>query len=563
MNLSISKKIVGSFIAISIIFGISALYSYLNMKETNDSYKYLLENATALSGKVQNIETGLAKKIGYLHGYLLYNDPEMRERIDETHNEINQLIVESRKIATRQESFDTLDKLEKLNADWQAESVKVMEHAAVNKEETLKMNRENIVPISSEMAETAASFNEWLEQEVVKKQTEQTYAVSERNMTLPLVISSIAAMIAIATGIWMSKNISRSLEQLASAVKQVASGDLNIEKIKLKSKDEIYELNQSFEQMTDNLKEVVTGISSNADLVAASAEQLNSSAEQSTTASETVATSISEIASVAENAGHALEKNSDSLKEVLQGVLRISESSASVSELARETTSEAEEGSKFVQDNLSQMRFIHKSVSESNEVITQLSERSQEIGKILDVISGIADQTNLLALNAAIEAARAGEHGKGFAVVADEVRKLAEQSQSSTKLIADLIAVIQKDTEQSVKIMREVMENAEKGVQVSTDTSSKFATILDSTRNITPQIEEITATVQQISASVEEVAESAELITQAAKQNSSMSGDVAAATEEQLASMQEINASSTSLASMAEELQDMVKRFKI
>nr|WP_262382913.1 methyl-accepting chemotaxis protein [Bacillus infantis] len=166
-------------------------------------------------------------------------------------------------------------------------------------------------------------------------------------------------------------------------------------------------------------------------------------------------------------------------------------------------------------------------------------------------------------LNAAIEAARAGEHGKGFAVVADEVRKLAEQSQASTKSIADLIALIQQDTEESVKIMDEAVINAEEGVKVSEQTSEKFAGILNSTRNITPLIEQVTATVQQITASIDEATNAAMDISMMAQENASTSEEAAASTEEQLASMEEIHSSAQALAQMAEELKQVVDKFKI
>ncbi|PLR94430.1 methyl-accepting chemotaxis protein [Bacillus sp. T33-2] len=383
----------------------------------------------------------------------------------------------------------------------------------------------------------------------------------------PILIGTVTVL-AIATvfgailAYFIIRSIARPLRRLVAVSEKIGAGDLT-HKVELQTNDELGKLGASFDKMVESLRSILSSLSTSIEQVASSSEQLKASADQTTSATEHVASAIQEIASGSETSSELLEKNSTSIDEILKGVLRIAESSTMVSELSRETAADAEDGGESVDNNLVQMESIHTSVGESNKVIQSLAERSQEIGKIIDVINGISEQTNLLALNAAIEAARAGEHGKGFAVVADEVRKLAEQSQSSTKLISELIGTIQRDTQHSVKIMEEVTVNAEQGVKVSVETSQKFAKIIESTKAIAPQLEEISATVQQISASVEEVAASSTHITQTAKVNSSNSEEVAASTEEQLASMEEINSSAQSLAYMADELKDLVSKFKI
>lgn len=359
-----------------------------------------------------------------------------------------------------------------------------------------------------------------------------------------------------------TRRLRKRLSVITNALELAGAGDFT-SALRDQAGDELSTLVTSFNKMTTNLKAMMQQVISTSELVASSAEQLTASAEQSSRATEQVASAMQEIASGADGTTTKLDSNSTALQEILQGVLHISESSSKVSELSRLSTKQAEEGGKFVEDNLTQMKFIQESIGRSNQVVSLLSERSKEIGGILDVISGIADQTNLLALNAAIEAARAGEHGKGFAVVADEVRKLAEQSQTSTKSIAELISLIQRDTEESVKNMDEVVTNAEQGVRVSELTSEKFAEILSSTRDITPQIEQVSATVQQISASIDEVTDSAVEMAHLAQTNAASSEEVAASTEEQLASMEEIDSSAQALAEMAEQLKEGVNRFKL
>lgn len=370
----------------------------------------------------------------------------------------------------------------------------------------------------------------------------------------------IAMIIGAIVIFFIIKSIIKPLKELKETAITVSRGDLT-QSITIQSNDEIGQVGQAFNEMQEHLRVLVQEVEQNAEQVAASAEQLTASAEQTNTATEYVAASIQEVAGNAEKQTIEVDKNAQSLHEVSEGVTRIANYSMKVSDLSYLAATQAEEGGQAVTNTVNQMNSIHESIMESNIMIQSLNGRSKEIRSILDVITGIADQTNLLSLNAAIEAARAGEHGKGFAVVADEVRKLAEQSQQSAKEIYEIVRHIQGDTENSVQIMARVTKDVQAGVQVSHAAIDKFNQILQSTKEITPQIEDVSATAQQMSAAIQEVTALATELAVIARGNATTSEEVAASSEEQLASMEEISTSAQSLSSMAGKLKELISKF--
>lgn len=376
-----------------------------------------------------------------------------------------------------------------------------------------------------------------------------------------MIVIVIALLIGALITFFIIKSVLKPIMLLKEQAITISNGDLT-EVIEIKSKDEIGQLSEAFRQMQESLKNLVGKTEKNTELVAASSEELTASAEQTTYATEHVADAVQEVASNAENQMNSVQKNIQLIEQVTEGVTQIASHSVNVSKLANHMMEQAEFGGRAVTDTVNQMTSIHSTVEESNRMISSLSERSKDVGTILNVITGIAEQTNLLSLNAAIEAARAGEHGKGFAVVADEVRKLAEQSQQSAKEIYTIIQGIQEDTENSVTIMAKVTEDVKEGMTISQQAIEKFEQILTSTKEITPQMDNISRTAQHAQITIEEVNDTAVELENMAKSNAASSEEVAASTEEQLASMEEITASAKTLSAMAEELQELVATFK-
>lgn len=384
---------------------------------------------------------------------------------------------------------------------------------------------------------------------------------NEAILHLSWIVGTIAIIFGIFAAVFIIKSLSRPIKQLGDLAVKVSGGDLT-QYAKISTNDVIGKLGMAFNEMIDGLRTLTLQIDETAEKVAATSEQLSASSEETTAATEQVSNSIQEVSKNAEAQTSMVENVSHIFKKVSQGVEDIAERSSNVTELSRKAIQVADIGGQAVSKTVEQMKSIHTSVSQSQSIIHSLYDSSKQINEILNVITGIADQTNLLALNAAIEAARAGEHGKGFAVVADEVRSLAEQTQSSAKEIQEIIKKIQDDTENTVKMMKQISVNVDDGVEITSEAIEQFNHILQTTKEISPQMEEVSEAVKEMSKALQHVNEELDGLVEVAQGNNAASEEVVATVEEQLAAMQEISASAQSLASMAEELKSVTSNMK-
>ncbi|OYD56083.1 methyl-accepting chemotaxis protein, partial [Fictibacillus aquaticus] len=269
---------------------------------------------------------------------------------------------------------------------------------------------------------------------------------------------------------------------------------------------------------------------------------------------------------VAEGAEHQVQGVNQAatiITEMSSSLSQVASSTEAVNGSVNDSLEKAKNGSTSIQTAERQMSAINENVKELSRVVEGLGGRSKQIGKIVEVISGIAGQTNLLALNASIEAARAGEHGKGFAVVASEVGNLAEQSAQATKQITQLITLIQEDTGNVVRTMQSVAGEVAEGMDIMNSAGSAFSQIHESVAGVTSQILQVSAAIQQMSAGAQHIVSSIDEISIVAGDSSSAAQTVLAATEQQLASMQEVASSSNSLSDMAGELQQLTINFKL
>ncbi len=268
-------------------------------------------------------------------------------------------------------------------------------------------------------------------------------------ITLLIIVIAAALVLSISIGLLMTRLITKPIKDIQALFAETEQGDFTV-KGTYQSKDELGLLTSSFNKMVAGVRSIIETVGETSHQVASSSQELSASADESTKASEYISTTIQELAVGSDQQVESVENSRTVITGMTEFAGRISSNAEKAAATADQTAMMSLEGTKAINKVSTQMKSINETVVSLSEAFKHLTERSNEIGNITEVITSIAEQTNLLALNAAIEAARAGEQGKGFAVVADEVRKLAEQSAQSAEQITRLITIIQNDTKQTM-----------------------------------------------------------------------------------------------------------------
>ena len=393
---------------------------------------------------------------------------------------------------------------------------------------------------------------------------ETKIAAAEYERTKYILIFSVAVVIVISVfmAFYLSRSINTSIQYLIGIAENIAKGNLKVD-VTPKTQDEFGMLTSAFAETVKQLKTLIQDIMSTADNLVSFSEQLTSNADQSAQATQQVANSISNVAFNMTKQGDQVNSSVGEINNMTGDIAAFEKLSEQSSQSANHVSDIAQAGREAVSGAISQMETIAASVTESAEVIRQLAARSEEISQISDTISTIAEQTNLLALNAAIEAARAGEHGRGFAVVADEVRKLAEGSALAASKIAELIRVTQSDTTKAVERMEQGTQEVQSGKSVVDNAGNSFSTIVQAVIGLTKNADIILHAAHSSAEKINKLVAVMDELNKTSAEVSQEAESVSAATEELSASMDEIAGASKNMSDMAQKLKDSTSQFKL
>ena len=374
-----------------------------------------------------------------------------------------------------------------------------------------------------------------------------------------------ALLVGLLFGWIFSKAFTSNIGVLTTGAERLSHGDLS-RKLKLRKglvSDETEDLADSLNQVVDSLRRLVGEIRSSSMRVNESSQGLRASAEEMTASSHEVAGAIEQISRGAETQAEMVERVSRVIREMADSIEKITAASQILSLSAEETTLAAKDGGTMTGMTLEKMKHILGVVENNSQQMVSFSEHVQKIGSIIGVITGIAQKTNLLALNATIEAARAGEYGHGFAVVAEEISKLADSTSESAAEITRLIDTTREESQRVHQSMLESIRSIDAGREAIDGTSGVFLAIIEKAEDAQAKANSITGLAEKQNRGSGDIVTAIEEIARVAEDNAAGTEEVSAATEEQSASMEELTFASQKLAQLADELLISVSSFNL
>ncbi|MDA8235788.1 MAG: HAMP domain-containing methyl-accepting chemotaxis protein [Clostridia bacterium] len=618
MKLKIGTKILAGFMVVLVLTIVVGLFGSRQMDKMSEHYGQIIKvNMPTLSGvwELRYVQQTIR---GNIRAYMLYGEDRYEKSFleaDEKYKKVNQRLNE---LVQNDASKKYLADLLEQHNSYVRECKVIIQRLKAGDRLGAMAQAQVALPYARAYDAKAEEFIQFVDKTIQGWVNDAKNAEEQTDMITNIVLV-IAVIFSLALAVFLSRVISKPIVSLTSAAGEVARGDLRVKVPDINTGDEVQQLNESFKTMVDGLKALIGNMVSSSHNVASTSQQLTASSQSTAAAIQQVAgamegltagagkqkdnieetgeiinqliEAIEQIASGAQEQAMNVTQTAELVGQMAGGIQEVAASSQRVAVSSQQTTEVAKKGGQAVEKSIKGMERIKETVFDTANKIKDLGEHSKQIGEIIEVINDIAEQTNLLALNAAIEAARAGEHGKGFAVVADEVRKLAERSGKATKEIANLIINIQKGTDNAVTAMTVGTKEVEEGVVLAKDAGVALQEILTTVAQAVEQVETISAAAEQISASSSGVVKAIDNVAAITEQNTaateemaagsnqarlsirnvvvisqdnvSTAQEVSASTEEINASSEEIASSAQTLSQVAEELQEMVNRFKI
>lgn len=619
MKLKIGGKLTVGFLGVALLLLVLSAAAYISLREVSNSTRKITE-ASAVKNKSLELANNFIHQQDRITDYSLTHREGAKKEAAEYGENVRNQLAELKGLITDTDTLDGLTSFEELHTKFESAGQEMSTLYIQGKQKEANEAMESFDSLADASMRQYMIVSEYADK-IALTALDDLNTTKKRANTLIIAISICSVLAALVLGLFLSRSISRPVVKVAGIARKMSEGDLSDE-VDIKRKDEIGILADAFRDMSSYLKGmaktaeeiaegdlrgdvtpksekdvlgnafrkmifglrgIIADVRGGADQMASASAQIASTSEQTARNNEAAATAVEEITStmhemsaniqnVAKNTqgqASSVTQTSASIEQMVRSIQMVANTTQKLVELSKKAKEAVEIGIDSVEKSVKGTDEISRAITKSADTIAALGARAEDIGKIIDVIDDIAEQTNLLALNAAIEAARAGEQGLGFAVVAEEVRKLAERSAKSTKEIADLIAGIQKEAQEAVKLMEKSTQIVEKGVEMTRQVGDSLKAIEGSVVEVDRYSKEIGAATQEQSSGSTQIAKASEDLREITHEITSATEEQASAAEQIVKTMEKMremihqNASSTAeLASSAEQLRSQADRFQ-
>jgi len=556
-NMKIGTKLILSFTIVSLFIFTAGIFGIINVKKVGLAGDKILYEQVPIADCSMEAMIALISARDLAGEYLLENDVN---KLDDIEAEFNEIVTDFDKyldaivkgsntdnlkvIATTNKLIiDKINRAQELHGKMEENAREMMMHHAMALREqnvTLSDNekeaREHMEVLDEASVQADLTLDEI--ETLAADSMDAAMVVADKaqsSATLTLILVSVVGFLAgLGLGTIISRSIKSAISKMVEGINKLAQKDLTF-KVDIDAKDEIGLMAAELNQAVSQLHETLTIVSTNTEQLASAATEVSSSSEELSAGSKEQTNQTAQV--------------STAIEEMTATIVETSKNTTEAAERSKGAAAKSQEGSRLADDTSRGMEEIVQASSQTLQNIKNLAEKATAIGEIIKVIDDIADQTNLLALNAAIEAARAGEQGRGFAVVADEVRKLAERTTKATKEVADTIKGIQTDVSIANNQMEESGATVNKGKQLVVQTTASLNEIFTAIEGVQEMMRQIATASEQQSAAAEQISKSVENVDRISKESSTGAEQAATAAEQ--------------LNRQTEELRKLVGEFKL
>ncbi|WP_155593537.1 methyl-accepting chemotaxis protein [Lysinibacillus cavernae] len=556
---TLKARILSAFILLLVLVISFTTYTYNSNTNMERQAKGLVMEDLVVLNASKNLALSMSVRQSSALNYVMTGD----EKYKETFNEYRKMAEENNAILDKYEKSDERSQLVELASDWSnLVNTEVFDIYQKGKKEVALENLMDTHDLATKVRNGYEKLA-YDRAEAITVVGNDVVTTSSNNRTIGIVVSSILTIAGILIAIITASTISKPVTVVANRMKELADGNFQLDPLPVKTRDEIGTLMTSANDMNVQLKQTIRSIYTVSETVAASSEELAQSSNEVQAGTEQITVTMQELASGTETQASTTGDLAETMTAFKRSIHETTQEGTELKEHSSHVQNLTVSGKNLMVQSTKQMAAINGIVLDSVKKVESLNEQSAEISKLVSVIDDISNQTNLLALNAAIEAARAGEHGKGFAVVADEVRKLAEQVQFSVTDISTIVHRIQGETSNVTSALQMGYEEVKRGTTQLDQTNETFEQISNAVEDMIDNITTISTNLNHLAQNSETINASIDDMASISQESAAGVEQTTATVEETAATMDEIARSANQLAGMAEELNSQLQQFKI